>query len=38
MTPPRDPYRTWDAALIFASITLAIIMLAVADLATRVLR
>jgi len=38
MTPPRDPYRAWDAALIFAALTIAIIILAVADLADRVLR
>lgn len=38
MTPPRDPYRTWDAAPIFAAITIAVIMLPVADLADRVLR
>ena len=38
MTPPRDPSRAWEAAIIFAAITLAMLMLAVADLATRVMR
>jgi hypothetical protein len=38
MTPPRDPSRACEAAIIFAAVTLAVVMLAVADLATRVLR
>lgn len=37
MTPPRDPSRTWEAAIIFAAITMAIIMLALACLPAMVI-
>ncbi len=36
MTPPRDPSRSWEAAIIFAAITFAIMMLAAAYLPAQV--
>lgn len=37
MTPPRDPSHTWEAAIIFAAIAFAIIMLAFACLPAMVI-
>lgn len=38
MTPPRDPSRTWEAAIIFVAVTMAIMMIAAVYLPAAVSR
>jgi len=38
VTPPRNPARAWEAAIIFAAVTMVLFGLALADLAGEVLR